>query len=96
MKCFTKIRSLFKKQPSELEQVMLEFFTQGGYKKFAKAQSEAMVKEQHRLANIEKKEQINNRYKYLSYRIKKGMKMSDKEWAEFEWAEYWCTTFNKL
>jgi hypothetical protein len=87
---FSSVRQFFKRKPSELEGLVLEFLKGDGYKKFAEEQSRAMQENYYRLKEIERQRMMKEKYDYLKHRIEKGLTMSNEQQKEFEFVKFLC------
>lgn len=84
------IRRLFKRNPSELEKLLLMFIKGDGYKKLAEEQGRSMQEHNYRLKEIERQRMIEEKYEYLTYRIENGFNMSEDQISEYEFVKFIC------
>jgi len=84
------IRRLFKRNPSELEKLLLMFLKGDGYKNLAEEQGRAIQEHNYRLKEIERQRMIEEKYEYLTYRIENGLTMSEDQLSEYDFVKFIC------
>ena len=83
-----KWKNIFKRKPSELETVLLNFFKGDGLIKFAEAQSKSQQKEQFRLMAIKEQFKIQERHDYLLWRKHEGLELSEQQQNDFDFTRF--------
>jgi len=81
---YNKIKNFFKKKPSELELLMINFFMGNGFDKFAEAQQKEMFKQKE----IERNRMIKEKYDYLIWRKKEGLGITEEQAKEFDYLKF--------
>lgn len=81
------INKLFRKNPSELE-ILLINFLKDGYKNLGKIQSEYLQKYYWKYKAEEDKQRIIDRYNYLKYRKESDLEFTEENKKEFEYVKF--------
>jgi hypothetical protein len=79
-----KFLELFKRKPTELEILLMDFLKGGGMKKFAEYSQEALSKQKE----FERKMRIIERYHFFLYAIDNNILLSDQDKKEFDFVSY--------
>lgn len=83
-----KFKNPFKKQPTEIDRLLLAFLKNKGYKEFAQEQGKAMQEHNYRLRKVERNEMIKEKYEYLKFRKEKGLPLTDEQEKEYDYVKF--------